>query len=84
MISDLATAAVCLVCSVWGTYALLRGEQHITARLAATVSLVIAASFGYAASQGRSNVVMAVALVVFTLTMFAIGLAKGRFHIPRH
>ena len=84
MIPSLATATAYLVCSIWMVRAHLRGDHHIVSRLAGAVSLTIAASFGYAASQGRFSMVAAVALAAVTLTLFAIGLAKGRYRAQRH
>ena len=72
----LITAVGLLVCVVWAIRAQLRGDHHIAARLAFTISLICAGSLVYE----TRNLILALGLALW---MFAIAVAKKRFQAPR-
>ena len=49
---------------------------------ARVVTFTLLASTCYRAYRGESSAVLAAILATFVLTMFALAVAKGRFHAP--
>ena len=82
MVLDLVTPVICLVCLAWAMRAHVRGESHIAARCAATISLSLTADFAYRAYHGVFSPTVAIALAAFAVTMISIAIAQGRFHAP--
>jgi hypothetical protein len=83
MSMELVKALVCLVCAAGIMRAYRRGEHHIATRLAAAISLVMAADVVRMAYRGRTSAVAASALAAFVVTILFFAVVKGRFHAPR-
>jgi hypothetical protein len=78
----LAMAVISLVTGLWMMWAYRRNEFHVTARLAAVISLTSTAYLCYQAYLGRVSVVLVMMIVTFALTMLSLAISRGRFHAP--